>query len=54
VAHCRLAEVQTLGGAGDVLLTEQGVKDHQQVKVDATQIIHQLHAQHKNLEFKFA
>ncbi len=54
MADCRLAQVQTLGGTGDMLLTEQGVEDHQQVQVDTAQIIHQLHAQHKNLEFKFA
>ena len=54
MADRRLAQVQALGGAGDVLLAEQGVEDHQQIKVDAAQIIHQLHVQHKNLEFKFA
>ena len=48
-----LAQVQALGGPGDVLLTEQGVEDHQQVEVNTAQIIHQLHIQHKNLEFKF-
>jgi len=54
VADRRLAQVQTCSGASDVLLAEQGVEDHQQVEIDAAQIIHQLHALHKNLEFKFA
>ncbi|MGR2706819.1 hypothetical protein [Pseudomonas sp. AU10] len=49
-----LAKVQTLSGTGDMLLAEQGIQDHQQVEVDAAQIIHQLHARHKKLEFKFA
>jgi len=49
-----VAQVQPFSGAGDMLLAEQRVEHHQQVEVDAPEIIHQLHARHKNLEFKFS
>ncbi len=54
MADRRLAQVQTLGGASHMLLAEQGIQNHKQVEVNAAKIIHQLHALHKNLEFKFA
>ncbi|MCY1180450.1 hypothetical protein D9M73_208930 [compost metagenome] len=49
-----LAQVQTLGRPGDVLFGEQGVEDHQQVEVDASKIIHLLHALDNKTEFKSA
>ncbi|MCY1366024.1 hypothetical protein D9M69_529000 [compost metagenome] len=49
-----LAQVQTLGRPGHVLLAEQGVEDHQQVEVDTAKIIHLLHVLDNKTEFKSA
>jgi hypothetical protein len=54
MADRRLAQVQTLGRTGDVLLAEQGVEDHQQVEIDTPKIIHLMHVPHDKTEFKSA
>ncbi|MNF07888.1 hypothetical protein D3C80_2081680 [compost metagenome] len=54
MADRRLAQMQALGGTGDVLLAEQGIEDHQQVEIDAAQIIHLMHVLDSYLEFKSA
>jgi len=54
MADSWLTQVQALGGAGHVLLAEQGVEDHQQVEIDAAQIIHLMHVLNSKTEFKSA
>jgi hypothetical protein len=54
MADSRLAQVQALGRTSHVLLVEQGVKDYQQVEIDAPQIIHLMHVLDSKTEFKSA
>ncbi|MOA70703.1 hypothetical protein D3C78_1997880 [compost metagenome] len=54
MADGRLAQVQALGRTGHMLLVEQGVEDHQQVEIDAAQIIHLMHVLDSKTEFKSA